>query len=197
VGSEVKEQIKNFEGKLPSAVVACVGGGSNAMGIFTEFLNLKSVKLIGVEAGGEGKNGLNAVRFGGKGSVGVVEGYKSYFLQNKDGQIIKTHSISAGLDYAGVGPQLAYLKEAGRVNFELATDEEVIKAVELCARTEGIIPALESAHAIAYAIKLAPTLPKSKTIVVNVSGRGDKDLFILARAFKDEKFKEFLREESK
>ncbi len=197
IGREVKKQILKEEKKLPDYIIACVGGGSNAMGIFTEFLNLKSVKLIGVEAGGEGKNGLNAVRFGGKGSVGVVEGYKSYFLQNKDGQIIKTHSISAGLDYAGVGPQLAYLKEAGRVNFELATDEEVIKAVELCARTEGIIPALESAHAIAYAIKLAPTLPKSKTIVVNVSGRGDKDLFILARAFKDEKFKEFLREESK
>ncbi len=166
------------------------------MGVFTEFIKEKSVKLIGVEAGGKGRNGPNAVRFGGKGSVGVVEGYKSYFLQDKDGQISKTHSISAGLDYAGVGPELSYLREQKRVTFEAATDNEVIKSVEICAKFEGIIPALESAHAIAYALKLAPTLSKDKIIVVNVSGRGDKDLFILARAFKDRKFKEFLKKES-
>ncbi len=196
IGREVRKQIVKEEKRLPDCVLACVGGGSNAMGVFTDFVKDERVKLIGVEAGGEGSRGLNAVRFGGKGSIGVVEGYKSYFLQNYDGQISKTHSISAGLDYAGVGPELSYLKEKGRVEFVDATDKEVIEAVDLCARHEGIIPALESAHAIAYAIKLAPTLSKDKIIVVNVSGRGDKDLFILARAFKDEKFKEFLKKES-
>lgn len=196
IGREVRKQIVKEEKRLPDYVLACVGGGSNAMGVFTDFVKDERVKLIGVEAGGEGSRGLNAVRFGGKGSIGVVEGYKSYFLQDDDGQISKTHSISAGLDYAGVGPELSYLKEKGRVEFVDATDKEVIEVVDLCARNEGIIPALESAHAIAYAIKLAPTLSKDKIIVVNVSGRGDKDLFILARAFKDEKFKEFLKKES-
>ena len=197
IGKEIKEQIIKAESKLPDYIIACVGGGSNAMGAFNEFIDENKVKLIGVEAGGEGKEGLNAVRFGGKGSVGVVEGFKSFFLQDNDGQIVKTHSISAGLDYAGVGPQLAHLRELGRVEFVDAVDTEVIEAVEFCAQNEGIIPALESAHAIAYALKLAPTLSKDKTIIVNVSGRGDKDLFILARAFKDEKFKEFLKNESK
>jgi len=197
IGKEAKKQIKKSEGRLPDYILACVGGGSNAMGIFNEFISDNKVILIGVEAGGEGKDGLNAIRFGGKGSVGVVEGYKSFFLQDDDGQIIKTHSISAGLDYAGVGPELAYLREKKRVSFEFATDDEVIKAVDICAREEGIIPALESAHAIAYALKLAPKLTKDKIIVVNVSGRGDKDLFILARAFKDENFKDFLRNESR
>jgi threonine dehydratase len=196
-GGDVTVAVDLAESKLPDYIIACVGGGSNAMGAFNEFIDEKKVKLIGVEAGGEGKEGLNAVRFGGKGSVGVVEGFKSFFLQDNDGQIVKTHSISAGLDYAGVGPQLAHLRELGRVEFVDAVDTEVIEAVEFCAQNEGIIPALESAHAIAYALKLAPTLSKDKTIIVNVSGRGDKDLFILARAFKDEKFKEFLKNESK
>lgn len=164
------------------------------MGIFSGFLKEKNVKLIGVEAGGKGKKiGENAIRFE-KGSIGVVEGYKSYFLQNEDGQVEKTHSISAGLDYAGVGPELAYLKETGRIEVTSATDQETINAFKTLARTEGIIPALESAHAVAESIKLAPKLEKDKIIVVNLSGRGDKDLFIVAKALKDEKFMEFLKD---
>jgi len=208
VGREVKKQLRfqiersldyarDDKGFLPDYVIACVGGGSNAMGIFSGFLNNKTVKLIGVEAGGKGKNiGEHAVRFSG-GSVGVVEGYKSYFLQDSDGQIQKTHSIAAGLDYAGVGPQLVDLQEQGRVEFVSAMDDEVIEAVSLLAKTEGIIPALESAHAVAYAIKLAPTLAKDKVIVVNLSGRGDKDLFIMAKAVGDKKFMEFVKHYAK
>jgi tryptophan synthase beta chain len=194
VGSEVKEQIKNFEGKLPSAVVACVGGGSNAMGIFSGFLNDKKVKLIGVEAGGKGKKpGENSVRFNG-GSVGIVEGYKSYFLEDSDGNLQKTHSISAGLDYAGIGPELAYLHDTKRVQFVSVTDQETLEAFKVLAKEEGIIPALESAHAVAQVIKIAPKLKKSEIIVANLSGRGDKDLFIVAKALKDEKFEKFLKE---
>ncbi len=194
VGVEVKKQIKHMEKKLPDYVIACVGGGSNAMGIFNTFLKEKNVKLIGIEAGGKGKEvGEHASRFHG-GSVGVVEGYKSYFLQDHDGQIQKTHSISAGLDYAGIGPQLAYLHENKRVQFSSVTDKEVLEAFATLAKTEGIIPALESSHAVAYAIKLAPGLKKSEVIVVNLSGRGDKDLFIVAKAFKDKKFLAFLKE---
>ncbi|OGH14752.1 MAG: tryptophan synthase subunit beta [Candidatus Levybacteria bacterium RIFCSPHIGHO2_01_FULL_38_26] len=193
VGREVKRQIKNETGKLPDYIIACVGGGSNAMGIFTEFIKEKNVELIGVEAGGKGKAvGENAIRFNG-GSIGVVEGYKSYFLQDSDGQIQKTHSISAGLDYAGIGPELAYLKEKGRVKFTSATDAEALGAFDILAKTEGIIPALESSHAVAEAIKLAPKLKKSDVIVVNLSGRGDKDLFILAKALGDDKFMDFLK----
>ncbi|HSW88666.1 MAG TPA: tryptophan synthase subunit beta [Candidatus Saccharimonadales bacterium] len=194
ISKEVREQLKQEENKLPDYIIACVGGGSNAMGAFTGFLKEKNVKLIGVEAGGKGnKIGENAIRLDGSGSVGVVEGYKSYFLQDGDGQVQKTHSISAGLDYAGIGPELAYLHDTKRVMFTSSTDEEVLAAVSLLAKTEGIIPALESAHAVAYALKLAPTLPKDKVIVVNLSGRGDKDLFILTKAFKDEKFYEFMK----
>lgn len=197
VGREVRSQIKEAEGKLPDYVIACVGGGSNAMGIFNEFIPEKSVKLIGVEAGGLGRKvGQHASRFNG-GSVGVVEGFKSFFLQDDDGQIQKTHSISAGLDYAGIGPELAYLKEKGRVEFYSVTDREVISAFKLLARTEGVIAALESLHAVAYAIKLAPKLPKNKIIVVNISGRGDKDLFILTKALKDRGFEDFLRSQIK
>jgi|SRR5579859_1044603 len=195
ISKEVHTQIKKQEKKLPDYIIACVGGGSNAMGIFSGFLKEKQVKLIGVEAGGKGKKiGENAVRLQGNGSVGVVEGYKSYFLQDKDGQIQKTHSISAGLDYAGIGPQLSYLRDTQRVSFTSATDSEVLDAVSLLAKTEGIIPALESAHAVAYALKLAPTLTKEKVLVVNLSGRGDKDLFIVAKAFQDKNFYEFLKE---
>lgn len=193
VGREVKEQIKKREGKLPDYIIACVGGGSNAMGIFYKFIN-NSVKLIGVEAGGKGeKIGEHALRFK-SGSVGVVEGYKSYFLQDSDGQLQKTHSISAGLDYPGIGPELASLYDKGRVEFVSSTDKQALDAVKLLAKTEGIIPALESAHAVSYAIKLAPNLDKDKIIVVNLSGRGDKDLFILAKAFRDEKFFYFLKD---
>lgn len=196
VGREIKKQIKEQEGVLPDYVIACVSGGSNAMGAFTDFLKDKKVKLIGVEAGGTGKKiGEHAARFSGGGSVGVVEGYKTYFLQDSDGQLQKTHSISAGLDYPGVGPEIAYLTDQERLQMVSATDKEVLSAVKTLAKTEGIIPALESAHAIAHALKLAPTLSKDKIIVINLSGRGDKDLFILTKAFKDKKFYEFLKKQ--
>lgn len=194
VGKEVKRQIVKVEGRLPDYIVACVGGGSNAMGIFTAFLKHTQVRLIGAEAGGRGKsNGDHAARFHG-GSIGVVEGYKSFFLQDSDGQIQKTHSISAGLDYAGIGPELAYLQEKGRVEFTSVTDKETLEAFKLLAQTEGIMPALESSHAVAKAVKLAPKLRKDQIIVVNLSGRGDKDLFIVAKAVKDKGFMNFLRE---
>lgn len=195
VGKEIKKQLQQQEGRLPNYIIAAVGGGSNAMGAFTEFIKEPLVQLIGVEAGGRGKKiGEHAVRFP-SGKVGVVEGYKSYFLQDNDGQLQKTHSISAGLDYPGIGPEVAYLHDTGRVSFVSAMDKEVLAAVQILARSEGIIPALESAHALAHAIKLAPTLSKEKVIVVNVSGRGDKDLFILTKAFKDKKFYEFMKKE--
>lgn len=194
VGKEVKRQIKEAEGKLPNYIVACVGGGSNAIGIFAAFLKNKQVNLIGVEAGGKGENiGQHARRFKG-GSVGIVEGYKSYFLQDSDGQIQKTHSIAAGLDYPGIGPELAQLKEQGRVKFTSVTDKETLKAFKLLAQTEGIVPALESAHAVAEAIKLAPNLSKDQIVIVNLSGRGDKDLFIVAKEFKDKNFFQFLKD---
>lgn len=197
VGREVKEQIIAEEGRLPDYVIACVGGGSNAMGIFTPFLEDKDVALIGVEAGGKSmKKGEHAARFEG-GSVGVVEGYKSYFLQDDDGQLQLTHSISAGLDYAGIGPQLAFLHDSKRVSFTSALDEEALEAFDMLARLEGIIPALESSHAVSEAIKLASTLSPDKVIVVNLSGRGDKDLFIVAKATKDKSFYEFLEQEVK
>jgi tryptophan synthase beta chain len=193
VGREVKAQIREMEGKLPDVVVACVSGGSNAIGIFSEFLN-ETVELIGVEAGGRGKGiGENAIRFDKK-IVGVVQGYKSYFIQDSDGQLLPTHSISAGLDYAGVGPEIADLFDKKRIKMTSATDKEVIAAYQMLAKTEGIIPALESSHAIAEVIKLAPKLSKEKIIVVNLSGRGDKDLFIVAKALKDKKFEQFLKE---
>jgi tryptophan synthase beta chain len=195
VGREIKKQVKSRESKLPDYVIACVGGGSNAMGAFYDFIKNPEVKLIGVEAGGRGKKiGENAVRFP-LGKVGVIEGYKSYFLQDEDGQIQKTHSISAGLDYPGIGPELSFLHDTGRVKFVSEMDTEVLSAVQTLAKLEGIIPALESAHAVSYAMKLAPTLPKTKTIVVNLSGRGDKDIFILTKAFKDKKFFEFMKNE--
>lgn len=195
VGKEIKKQLREQEGKLPDYVIACVGGGSNALGAFANFINTKNVKLVGVEAGGRGKGiGNNAVRLSGEGSIGIVEGYKSYFLQDTDGQLSATHSISAGLDYPGIGPELAALHDGRRVKFTSATDEEALHAVQVLATTEGIIPALESAHAVAYAIKLAPTLSKDKIVVVNLSGRGDKDIFILTKAFKDEAFYQYLKE---
>ncbi|MEI6532443.1 MAG: tryptophan synthase subunit beta [Candidatus Roizmanbacteria bacterium] len=198
VGYEVKEQIMEQEGKLPDYLIACTGGGSNAMGLFYRFLEDENVQLIGVEAGGRGikKRGEHAVRFKG-GKIGVVEGYKSLFLQDDDGNISHTHSISAGLDYPGIGPQLAYLGEIGRVQFSYATDDVVIDAFKILMQTEGIIPALESAHAVAEVIKLAPTLPNDKVIVVNISGRGDKDIFIIAEALQDKGWKEFIKQKSK
>lgn len=199
IGLEAKEQIKKAEGRLPDYLIACVGGGSNAIGLFNAFLQDKKVKMIGVEAGGKNpiKIGRHAVRLQGQGKVGVVEGYKSYFIQNKDGQIESTHSISAGLDYAGIGPEHALLFEKGRVQYKYATDKEVLSAFQLLAKTEGIFSALESAHAVACAIKLAPSLPKNKIIIVNLSGRGDKDIFILTRALRDKSFREYLKTQIK
>lgn len=194
VGREIRKQLKKSEGRRPDCIIACVGGGSNAMGAFFDFVNNRSVELIAVEAGGKGKKiGEHATRFP-HGSVGVVEGYKSFFLQNSDGQLQNTHSISAGLDYPGIGPELSMLHDQKRVTFVSATDKEALDAVQTLSKHEGIIPALESAHAVAHAIKIAPHMAKNKIIVVNVSGRGDKDLFILARAFKDKKFYEFLKD---
>jgi len=195
IGKEVRRQILKQEGRLPDLLVACVGGGSNALGLFHPFLKDVNIKMIGVEAGGVGKRlGEHAARFQG-GKVGVAEGYKSYFLQTKDGQIASTHSISAGLDYAGTGPEIAQLYDLGRVEFTSATDKEALSAYQKLARSEGIFPALESAHAIAEVIKRAPLLSKNEIVVVNVSGRGDKDLFIVTKAFKDRSFREFLQRE--
>jgi tryptophan synthase beta chain len=196
IGREIQSQLKEHTGAtLPAAVIACVGGGSNAIGAFDAFIPHTKVRLIGVEAGGRG----NAVGEHSSrkiaGEPGIFQGYKSLFLQTKDGQIAPTHSIAAGLDYPGLGPDLAMLYEAKRLELTTATDTEALAAVEFFARNEGIIPALESAHALAYALKLAPTLSKTKTIVVNVSGRGDKDLFTLAREHGDGTFKAFLADE--
>ena len=193
VGREIKAQMKEQTRARPDYVLACVGGGSNAVGAFDAFFEDPRVNLIGVEAGGKGKQlGQHAARFKG-GRVGVVEGYKSFWLQDEAGQLANTHSISAGLDYAGVGPIHAHLRKIGRVNYVSADDKEVLAAVKFLAQTEGIISALESAHALAHAIKLAPKLQRHKTIVVNLSGRGDKDLFIYAREIKDKNFTEFLK----
>ncbi len=197
VGKEIEAQLKAVEGVKPDYVIACVGGGSNAMGAFANFINDSGTKLIGVEAGGKGNApGQHARRFTG-GSAGVIEGYKSIFLQDDDGQLQKTHSISAGLDYPGVGPELADLQQRGRVQFSSATDKEVLEAFALTAKLEGVLPALESSHALAEAIRVAPTLPKDNVIVVNLSGRSDKDLFILADAFDDKPFYKFIRQEAK
>jgi tryptophan synthase beta chain len=184
ISKEAKRQIMEQEGKLPTAIVACVGGGSNAIGAFYEFLNDTNVQLIGVEAGGRGAAlGEHAARFMkvGGGVPGVLQGTYSYVLQNDAGQIALTHSVSAGLDYASVGPEHAMLHDSGRATYTSATDDEALKATVTLARTEGILPALESAHAVAEAIKLAPKMAKTDVLMVNLSGRGDKDMGILAR----------------
>lgn len=199
IGLEVKDQLKNnYSIDRPDFIIACVGGGSNAIGIFNPYLKDERVKLIGVEAGGEGigKIGKHAARLQKNPKVGVFEGYKSYFLQDEDGQLQDTHSISAGLDYAGIGPEHALLFEKKRVEYQYATDKEVVAAFKLLARKEGIIAALESCHAVAFAVKLAKKLDQKKNIVVNLSGRGDKDIFIVAKALGDVKWKEFIKEQS-
>lgn len=181
IGKEAKRQILNAEGRLPGYLIACVGGGSNSMGLFYEFLNDEKVKMTGVEAGGRGiETGEHAARFAG-GSVGVFQGCKSYLLQDDDGNVLGTHSISAGLDYASIGPEHPFLKDTERVQYTYATDDEALHAFELLSKTEGIIPALESAHAVAEAIKLAPMLSKDTIVLVNLSGRGDKDVQQVAR----------------
>jgi tryptophan synthase beta chain len=176
IGDEARKQMLEAERMLPDAVIACVGGGSNAIGIFTAFIEDTKVKLIGVEAGGVSTAlGQHAARFAG-GKPGVLQGTYSYVLQNDEGQIASTHSISAGLDYAAVGPEHAHLRDTGRAEYTSVTDEEALTAFHRLSRTEGIIPALESAHGVAYAIKLAPQMSRDTTILVNLSGRGDKDV---------------------
>lgn len=181
IGREAKRQIMAAEGRLPDALIACVGGGSNAMGLFHAFLDDRNVALYGVEAAGRGiDSGQHAVRLAAAGRPGVLHGNRTYLLEDDDGQILGTHSISAGLDYPGVGPEHAMLKDAGRANYVGITDDEALEGFETLTRLEGIIPALESSHAIAYALKLAPTMRKDQIIVVNLSGRGDKDINTIA-----------------
>jgi tryptophan synthase beta chain len=180
VGKECIEQMPEIAGRQPDAVIACVGGGSNAMGIFYDYIAHKDVKLIGVEAAGEGLASMRHAASLQRGVPGVLHGNRTYLLQNEDGQIMETHSVSAGLDYPGVGPEHAWLKDEGRAEYVGATDEEALQAFHDCCRIEGIIPALESSHALAHAGKLAPTLPKDSILLVNLSGRGDKDLHIVA-----------------
>ncbi|HEY2615050.1 MAG TPA: tryptophan synthase subunit beta [Chthoniobacterales bacterium] len=176
IGVEARRQILECEERLPDLLVACVGGGSNAIGLFHPFLNDDSVRMIGVEAGGEGiRSGKHAARFQG-GRLGVLQGTKTFVLTDDDGQIELTHSVSAGLDYAAIGPEHSYLREAGRVEYDYATDDEALAAFRTLAETEGIIPALETAHAIAHVIKSAPKLSPNELIIVNCSGRGDKDV---------------------
>ena len=182
IGTEVKRQIVEKTGRLPDYIIACTGGGSNAIGIFYPFIDDTDVKLIGVEAAGRGLNtGKHAATLS-VGTVGVFHGAKSYLLQDSDGQIMETHSISAGLDYPGVGPEHSYLKDSGRASYVAENDKDVLAAFQLLCSIEGIIPALESAHAISYVLKLAPKLAKDKTIVINLSGRGDKDMGIISEA---------------
>lgn len=181
IGKEVKAQMLEKEGRLPDVIMACVGGGSNAMGLFYDFIPDKDVQLIGVEAAGRGVNTAQTAATIARGSLGIFHGMKSYFLQDEYGQIAPVYSISAGLDYPGIGPEHAALYDSGRAQYVSATDDEAVAAFSYLSRTEGIIPAIESAHAIAYAQKLAPALPKDKIIVVNVSGRGDKDVAAIAR----------------
>lgn len=181
IGEEVKAQMLEKEGRLPDVVMACVGGGSNAIGLFYDFIPDRDVQLIGVEAAGRGVNTAETAATIARGKPGIFHGMESYFLQDEDGQIAPVYSISAGLDYPGIGPEHANLYDTGRAQYVPITDDESVEAFEYLSRTEGIIPAIESAHAVAYAMKLAPTLPKYKIIVVNLSGRGDKDVAAIAR----------------
>jgi len=181
IGQEVKQQMLAKEGRLPDVVMACVGGGSNAMGLFYDFIPDKNVQLIGVEAAGRGVNTERTAATIARGSSGIFHGMESYFLQDKDGQIAPVYSISAGLDYPGIGPEHAYLYDTKRAQYVPITDDESVEAFEYLSKKEGIIPAIESAHAVAYAMKLAPTMPKDKIIVINLSGRGDKDVAAIAR----------------
>ena len=183
IGREAKEQMLRQEGRLPDMIVACIGGGSNAMGLFHPFLDDSGVEIVAVEAGGHGiETGRHAASLTG-GRPGVLHGNKTYLLQDADGQITEAHSISAGLDYPGIGPEHAWLHDTGRVDYVSATDEEALEAFKLCARLEGILPALEPAHALAEVIKRAPRMGKDKTIVMNMCGRGDKDVFAIAERF--------------
>lgn len=187
IGMEARRQIMKAEGRLPTCIVACVGGGSNSIGIFHAFLEDSDVKMVGVEAGGRGiSSGEHAARFQG-GDLGILHGARIYLLQDGNGQIALTHSVSAGLDYSGVGPEHCYLRDQERINYTYATDQEALEAFQMLSRTEGIIPALESAHALAYACKLAPKMEKKEVLVVNLSGRGDKDVNQVATFIKEGK----------
>jgi tryptophan synthase beta chain len=182
IGRETREQMLEREGRLPDTLVACIGGGSNAIGLFHPFLDDEGVAIYGVEAGGHGLDVLDghcASLTGGK--PGVLHGNRTYLLQDADGQILEGHSISAGLDYPGVGPEHSWLKESGRVKYVAITDKEALAAFQLCTRLEGIIPALEPAHALAFVEKLAPTLARDNLLVMNMCGRGDKDIFAVAQ----------------
>ena len=180
IGEEAKEQILKAEGRLPDTLVACIGGGSNAMGLFHPFLDDEGVKIIGVEAAGDGiETGRHAASITG-GRPGVLHGNRTYLLQDEDGQITEAHSISAGLDYPGIGPEHAWLHDVGRVEYSSATDADALAAFQLCSKLEGIIPALEPAHALAHVTKIAPDLPKDHIIVMSMCGRGDKDIFTVA-----------------
>jgi tryptophan synthase beta chain len=182
VGKECLQQMPQIAGRQPDVVIACVGGGSNAMGIFFDYIPLEQVRLVGVEAAGEGlSSGRHAASLQ-CGRPGVLHGNRTYLLQDEQGQIQATHSVSAGLDYPGVGPEHAWLKDSGRAEYVGATDAEALRAFHDCCRIEGIIPALESSHALAHAVRLAPTLPADRILLVNLSGRGDKDLHIVAEA---------------
>lgn len=181
IGKEVRQQMLEAEGKLPDALLACVGGGSNAMGLFYDFIGDKSVELIGCEAAGLGVNTPKNAATVANGTLGVFHGMKSYFCQDEEGQIAPVYSISAGLDYPGIGPEHANLHDTGRAKYVPVTDIEAVEAFEYLSQTEGIIPAIESAHAVAYARKLAPTMRKDQIIVINLSGRGDKDVAAIAR----------------
>lgn len=198
IGKEAREQILRIEGRLPTRVYACVGGGSNAMGIFSGFLD-DPVELVGVEAGGKGLDtGKHAARLSSKdASIGIAHGYKTFFLQTEDGQMKETHSVAAGLDYVGVSPILADLKEKGRVRFEAVTDKEVLEAFSLVVRNEGLIPALESSHAFAQLFKEIKDLSKDDIVLVNMSGRGDKDIFTIADALRDPGWMDFIKRKAK
>jgi tryptophan synthase beta chain len=195
VGTEAREQVLAATGRLPRRVYACVGGGSNALGLFSGFMDDPAVELVGVEAGGHGlATGQHATRLSGSdASIGVAQGYRSYFLQDADGQMKTTHSVAAGLDYVGVSPLLARLKHTGRARFESVTDREVLDAMALTTRREGLIPALESSHAFAQALKEAGSLSPEDVVLINQSGRGDKDIFTVADAFDDPAWREFIR----
>ena len=181
ISREIKEQLGEKEGRLPDAVLACVGGGSNAMGSFYHFIEEEGVRLIGCEAAGRGIETFETAATIATGRLGIFHGMKSYFCQDKYGQIAPVYSISAGLDYPGIGPEHAYLHDIGRAEYVPVTDEEAVDAFEYLSRTEGIIPAIESAHAIAHAMKLAPTMGRDKILVITISGRGDKDCAAIAR----------------
>jgi tryptophan synthase beta chain len=182
IGEETREQILEAEGRLPDTLVACIGGGSNAMGLFHPFLDEKDVRIIGVEAAGHGLDTDEHAASLTGGRPGVLHGNRTYLLQDDDGQILEAHSISAGLDYPGIGPEHSWLHDTGRVEYVSATDAEALEAFQLCSQQEGIIPALEPAHALAHVAKIAPELPRDHILVMNMCGRGDKDVFTVAKA---------------